>query len=119
MDWGKANRIKRIIRPKTGRTVMLAVDHGYFLGPTTGVKIPKKDIMPLAPYADCLMLTRGVLRTSIDPKIDNPIVLRVSGGNSILSEELSDEGIGMFYGYLSASLGIMCCQRNQREHNRC
>ncbi len=93
MDWGKANRIKRIIRPKTGRTVMLAVDHGYFLGPTTGVKVPKKDIMPLAPHADCLMLTRGVLRTSIDPAVDKPIVLRVSGCNSILSEDLSNEEI--------------------------
>lgn len=93
MDWGKANRIARIIRPKTGRTVMLAVDHGYFQGPTTGLRVPSKAIMPLAPYADCLMLTRGVLRTSIDPKIDNPIVLRVSGGTSVLTEELSDEGI--------------------------
>jgi len=93
MDWGKANRISRIIRPKTGRTVMLAVDHGYFLGPTTGLQVPSKAIMPLAPYADCLMLTRGVLRTSIDPKIDKPIVLRVSGGTSILTEELSDECI--------------------------
>ncbi len=93
MDWGKANRIKRIIRPKTGRTVMLAVDHGYFLGPTTGLKVLSKAIMPLAPYADCLMLTRGALRTSIDPSVDKPIVLRVSGGNSILSEDLSNEGI--------------------------
>ncbi len=93
MDWGKANRISRIIRPKTGRTVMLAVDHGYFLGPTTGLKVLSKAIMPLALYADCLMLTRGALRTSIDPKIDKPIVLRVSGGNSILTEDLSNEGI--------------------------
>ncbi|MHA1409447.1 MAG: 3-hydroxy-5-phosphonooxypentane-2,4-dione thiolase [Candidatus Odinarchaeia archaeon] len=92
MDWGLRNRLNRIIRPKTGKTVMLAVDHGYFLGPTTGLRQPAKTIMPLAPYADTLMLTRGVLRTSIDPKIDTPIVLRVSGGTSILSE-LSNEGI--------------------------
>jgi putative autoinducer-2 (AI-2) aldolase len=72
---------------------MLAVDHGYFLGPTTGLEIPRKTIEPLIPYADTLMLTRGVLRTSVDPSADIPIVLRVSGGNSILSEDLSNEGI--------------------------
>jgi putative autoinducer-2 (AI-2) aldolase len=92
MDWGLKNRLSRIIKPKTGKTVMLAVDHGYFLGPTSGLQQPDKTIMPLAPYADTLMLTRGVLRTSIDPKVNTPIVLRVSGGTSILSE-LSNEGI--------------------------
>ncbi len=92
MDWGLKNRLSRIIQPKTGKTVMLAVDHGYFLGPTTGLEQPRKTIMPLAPYADTLMLTRGVLRTCIDPTVDTPIVLRVSGGTSILTE-LSNEGI--------------------------
>ncbi len=93
MDWGLRNRLARIIKPDTGRTVMLAVDHGYFLGPTTGLEVPRKTIEPLIPYADTLMLTRGVLRTSIDPSFDIPIVLRVSGGNSILKDDLSDEGI--------------------------
>jgi putative autoinducer-2 (AI-2) aldolase len=91
-SWGLKNRLARIIRPATGRTVMLAVDHGYFLGPTTGLEAPGKTIAPLAPYADTLMLTRGVLRSSVDPRVDAPIVLRVSGGTSILSE-LSNEGI--------------------------
>ncbi len=93
MDWGLKNRLSRIIKPDTGRTVMLAVDHGYFLGPTTGLEVPRRTIEPLIPYADTLMLTRGVLRTSVDPTTDIPIVLRVSGGNSILSEDLSNEGI--------------------------
>ncbi len=93
MDWGLKNRLSRIIKPDTGRTVMLAVDHGYFLGPTTGLEIPKKTIEPLIPYADTLMLTRGVLRSSINPEFDIPIVLRVSGGNSILEQDLSNEGI--------------------------
>ncbi len=93
MDWGLENRLSRIIKPNTGRTVMLAVDHGYFLGPTTGLEVPKRTIEPLIPYADTLMLTRGVLRTSVDPTTDIPIVLRVSGGNSILSEDLSNEEI--------------------------
>lgn len=93
MDWGMKNRLARIIKPKTGRTVMLAVDHGYFLGPTTGLEVPRKTIEPLIPYADCLMLTRGVLRTSVDASADIPIVLRVSGGTSIVGQSLANEGI--------------------------
>jgi len=88
MGWGKKNRLARMM--KEGKTVMLAVDHGYFQGPTTGLEDPRKTITPLLPYADSLMLTRGVLRTSVDPDSTVPIVLRVSGGTSIL-KELSDE----------------------------
>lgn len=90
MTWGLQNRISRMM--KDGRTVMLAVDHGYFQGPTTGLENPRKTITPLLPYADSLALTRGVLRTSVDPSQKIPIVLRVSGGTSIL-RELSDEVI--------------------------
>ncbi|MCX5687294.1 MAG: 3-hydroxy-5-phosphonooxypentane-2,4-dione thiolase [Candidatus Omnitrophica bacterium] len=94
MDWGMKNRISQIIKPKTGKTVMLAVDHGYFLGPTTGLdEEPRKIIAELLPYADSLMLTRGMLRTSVDSKISIPIVLRVSGGNSIIGDDLSNETI--------------------------
>lgn len=92
MDWGLKNRLARIIRPDTGRSVMLAVDHGYFLGPTTGLENPQKTIEPLLPYADSLMLTRGVLRTSVSGNTATPIVLRVSGGTSILGT-LSNEVI--------------------------
>jgi putative autoinducer-2 (AI-2) aldolase len=92
MDWGLANRLNLIIRPETGRTVMLAVDHGYFQGPTTGLQNPRATVTPLLPYADNLMLTRGVLRTSVDPTSGTPVVLRVSGGTSIL-KELSNEGL--------------------------
>lgn len=92
MSWGLQNRLQRIIRPDTGRTVMLAVDHGYFLGPTGGLEVPRKTITPLLPYADSLMLTRGILRTSVDPQNAPPIILRVSGGASIL-KELSNEEI--------------------------
>ena len=93
MDWGLKNRLSRIIKPDTGRAVMLAVDHGYFLGPTSRLEDPKAAIMPLAPYADSIMLTRGVLRNSIDPSIFNSVVLRVSGGTSIVGEDLANEGI--------------------------
>ena len=93
MDWGMKNRLSRIIKPDTGRTVMLAVDHGYFLGPTSGLEEPGKTIEPLAPYADTLMLTRGVLRTCVDAATDVPIVLRVSGGTSaVRMDHLADEG---------------------------
>ncbi len=91
MDWGMKNRLSRIIRPATGKTVMLAVDHGYFLGPTTGLEEPARTVSPLLPYADTLMLTRGVLRACINPAMDVPVVLRVSGGTSILGN-LADEG---------------------------
>ncbi|MBI4490089.1 MAG: 3-hydroxy-5-phosphonooxypentane-2,4-dione thiolase [Deltaproteobacteria bacterium] len=92
MDWGMKNRFARIVKPEDGRAVMLAVDHGYFLGPTSGLEEPRKTIEPLLPYADSVMLTRGVLRTSVDPGSSTPVVLRVSGGTSIL-KELSNEDI--------------------------
>ena len=87
------NRLSRIIKPKDGRTVMLAVDHGYFMGPTTGLEKLDEIVKPLIPYADTLMLTRGALRNYIDPTTDIPIVLRVSGGTSIIGKELLHEGI--------------------------
>ena len=87
------NRMSKIIRPKDGRCVMLAVDHGYFLGPTERLEIPSKTIRPLLPYADSLMITRGVLRTSVNPGTDVPIVLRVSGGSSVIGEDLSNETV--------------------------
>jgi 3-hydroxy-5-phosphonooxypentane-2,4-dione thiolase len=93
MDWGMKNRMSKIIRPQDGRCVMLAVDHGYFLGPTEGLEIPNRTIKPLLPYADSLMVTRGILRTSVNPSTEVPIVLRVSGGTSIVGEDLSNENI--------------------------
>lgn len=93
MDWGLQNRLSRIIKPATGRTVMLAVDHGYFLGPTSRIEDPRRTIEPLLPYADALMPTRGVLRSAVDAKTQTPIVLRVSGGTSVIGPSLADEGI--------------------------
>ena len=92
MDFGMKNRLSHIINPKTGKTVMLAVDHGYFQGPTTGLRDLRKAVSPLIPYADCLFITRGMVRNCIDPKSDVAICLRVSGGPSILGE-LSNEDI--------------------------
>jgi len=93
MDWGLRNRLAKIIKPQNRRGVMLAVDHGYFLGPTEKLEVPRKTIAPLLPYADSLMLTRGVLRTSVDANFPVPVVLRVSGGASIIGKDLSNEAI--------------------------
>jgi 3-hydroxy-5-phosphonooxypentane-2,4-dione thiolase len=78
------NRLARIFNPATAKTVMLAVDHGYFQRPTTGLERIDISIVPLVPYADALMITRGALRTSIPAEMSKPVVLRSSGGQSIL-----------------------------------
>jgi len=93
-DWGIKNRMSRIFNPKSGRTVMLAFDHGYFQGPTKGLERIDLNILPLAEHADVLMCTRGILRSVIPPTVTKPIVMRASAGNSILSE-LSNETIAV------------------------
>jgi putative autoinducer-2 (AI-2) aldolase len=93
MDWGLKNRLARMIKPSDGRSVMLACDHGYFMGPTRRLEVPRRTFEPLVPYADVLSVTRGILRTSVNPSWDIPILLRVSGGTSVLHEDLSDEGL--------------------------
>nr|CRH06327.1 putative aldolase [Candidatus Magnetococcus massalia] len=94
LDWGMKNRLSKIFRPESGRTVMLAVDHGYFMGPTTGLERIDCDIVPLLPWADTLMCTRGVLRSMTPPSFTQGVVLRASGGPSIL-KELSNEQIAV------------------------
>lgn len=94
LDWGLKNRLSQIFDPKTNKTVMLAIDHGYFQGPTTGLERIDVNIVPLLAYADTLMLTRGVLRSVIPPTFTRGIVLRASGGPSIL-KELSNEQIAV------------------------
>lgn len=94
LDWGMQNRLARIFNPGSGRTVMLAIDHGYFQGPTSGLERIDVNIVPLAPFADALMLTRGILRTTIPSSVNRGIVLRASGGPSIL-KELSNEQLAV------------------------
>src|SRR5439155_646862 len=94
LDWGMSNRLARVFRPQTGRTVMLAIDHGYFQGPTTGLERVDVSILPLVPLADALMCTRGILRSVVPPSTRTPVVMRASGGPSIL-KELSDEQIAI------------------------
>jgi putative autoinducer-2 (AI-2) aldolase len=94
LDWGMQSRLARVFRPPANRTVMLAIDHGYFQGPTTGLERVDLSIVPLLSYADALMTTRGMVRSTIPPASGTPIVLRASGGPSIL-RELSDEQIAV------------------------
>ena len=94
LDWGMQNRLGRIFDPVSGRTVMLAIDHGYFMGSTTGLERIDVNILPLEPWADTLMLTRGILRSIVPARTQKSIVLRVTGGTSIL-KELSNESIAV------------------------
>lgn len=94
LDFGMQHRLGRIFDAADGRTVMLAFDHGYFQGPTSGLERVDVSIVPLAPYADALMATRGIIRSVIPPSVSNALVVRASGGPSVL-KELSDERIAM------------------------
>jgi putative autoinducer-2 (AI-2) aldolase len=94
LDWGMRNRLARVFRPESGRTVMLAIDHGYFLGPTTGLERVDLTIVPLLKYADALMCTRGILRSTIPASFGNGVVMRSTGGPSTL-KELSNEQIAV------------------------
>ncbi|MBE2893562.1 3-hydroxy-5-phosphonooxypentane-2,4-dione thiolase [Spirabiliibacterium falconis] len=94
LDWGMQSRLANIFNPKSGKTVMLAFDHGYFQGPTTGLERIDLNIAPLFEYTDVLMCTRGILRSIVPPKTRKPVVLRASGANSILTE-LSNEAVAV------------------------
>ncbi|MFH1925396.1 MAG: 3-hydroxy-5-phosphonooxypentane-2,4-dione thiolase [Chloroflexota bacterium] len=92
MEWGMANRLAQLIQPD-GHALFLPVDHGYFQGPTRKLEEPRRTIEPLLPYVDALFITRGVLRASVDPDNSKPVILRVSGGTSVVGKDLANEGI--------------------------
>ena len=92
MDWGMKNRLAQLIQPD-GHCFFLPIDHGYFQGPTTCLEKPGETIMPLLQYCDALFVTRGVLRSCVDPLGSKPIILRVSGGTSVVGKDLADERI--------------------------
>jgi putative autoinducer-2 (AI-2) aldolase len=95
LDWGMKNRLARTFNPQSGRTVMLAIDHGYIAGPTSGLERIDLSIVPLLPQCDALFCTRGVLRSMIPAESAKPMVLRASGGANILRDDMSDEEIAM------------------------
>lgn len=92
MDWGMKNRLSQLIK-EDGHCLFLPIDHGYFQGPTRKLEKPGETIKPLLPYCDGIFATRGVLRSAIDPANTKPIILRVSGGTSMVGKDLSNEGI--------------------------
>jgi GNAT superfamily N-acetyltransferase len=92
MEWGMKNRLAQLIKPD-GHCLFLPIDHGYFQGPTRKLEKPGETIRPLLRYCDAIFVTRGVLRSSVDPENTKPIILRVSGGTSMVGKDLSDEGL--------------------------
>jgi putative autoinducer-2 (AI-2) aldolase len=92
MEWGMKNRLNQLIQPD-GKALFLPIDHGYFQGPTHKLEKPGETIKPLVQYADAIMLTRGVLRSCIDPAIPKPVILRVSGAATVVGEDLANENI--------------------------
>ena len=92
MEWGMKNRLSRLIQAD-GKALFLPIDHGYFQGPTRKLEKPGETIKPLLPYADAIMLTRGVLRNCINPVIPKPVILRVSGATTVVGEDLANENI--------------------------
>ena len=92
MEWGMKNRLSRLIQ-KDGKALFLPIDHGYFQGPTHLLEKPGETIKPIYQYADAIMLTRGVLRNCLDPAIEKPIILRVSGAATVVGEDLANESI--------------------------
>ena len=92
MEWGMKNRLSQLIQ-KDGKALFLPIDHGYFQGPTRKLEKPGETVKPLIPYADAIMLTRGVLRACIDPAIEKPIIMRVSGAATVVGEDLANENL--------------------------
>ncbi len=92
MDWGMKNRLSQVIKAD-GKCFFMPIDHGYFQGPTSCLERPGETIKPLIRYCDALFVTRGVLRSAIDPANSLPIILRVSGGTSMAGKDLANEGL--------------------------
>jgi len=92
MDWGMQNRLAQLIK-SDGHCMFMPIDHGYFLGPTSKLEKPGEAIKPIIRFADALFVTRGVLRSCIDPLKSKPVILRVSGGTSIVGGDLANEGL--------------------------
>ncbi len=95
VDWGMKNRLSRIFSPESGNSVMLAFDHGYIMGSTAGLERLDIVVPPLVPYVDCLMATRGALRTCISPSSTKAIALRASAGSTVAADDVTHEVIGV------------------------
>ena len=89
-SYGIKSRLSQVFNKKSGHTVMLAFDHGFIMGPTSGLERIDLTINPLIEYSDCIMCTRGILRSVIPPTANKPISFRADGGTTILTS-LNDE----------------------------
>ena len=135
MDWGKKNRLSQLIQ-KDGHCLFMPIDHGYFQGPTTKLEKPGETVKPLIPYCDGIFVTRGVLRNCIDPSNTKPIILRVSGGTSMVGKDLANEavttsiqeiirlnaaavGISIFVGSEYEHDSLLNLTRYQKKHHPC
>lgn len=94
-DWGMKDRLSRIFNPATGKTVMLAFDHGYIMGSTAGLERLDLVVPKLAPEVDVFMATRGAIRTCVPPTFNKGLALRCSAGSSVLDDDMSHEVIGV------------------------
>ncbi|MDO4586459.1 MAG: 3-hydroxy-5-phosphonooxypentane-2,4-dione thiolase [Planctomycetia bacterium] len=108
VDWGMKDRLSRIFNPKSGHTVMLAFDHGFIMGPTSGLERMDLTIVPLIPYSDCIMCTRGALRTIVPPTCNKPISYRFDAGTSILTE-LNDQVLQDIDEAIRVNASLLAC----------
>ena len=92
MDWGMENRMSKLFQ-SDGHCFFLPIDHGYFQGPTRQLEKPQETIKPILPFYDALFCTRGVLRSVIPADLDKPVILRVSGGTSVVGKDLANESV--------------------------
>lgn len=95
VDWGMKDRLSRIFQPKSGNTLMLAFDHGYIMGASTGLERLDILIPSLVEDIDVLMATRGALRTCVPPMHNKAVALRCTAGSTVLSDDVTDETIGV------------------------
>lgn len=119
MEWGMSNRLARTIKPD-GKCFYLAVDHGYFQGPTHCLENPGRTAEPLLKYVDAVFMPRGSVRFSLNPKIETPLILRVSGGNSMIGDDLSNEEVSVSTREIirlnAAAVGISVYVGSKYEH---
>lgn len=108
LDWGMKDRLSRVFNPKSGHTVMLAFDHGFIMGPTSGLERIDLTVNPLVEYADCVMCTRGILRTVVPPTANKPISLRFDAGTTILTD-LNDETLMDIEEAIRINASLLAC----------
>lgn len=95
MNTGKIIRMNSIFRKDTGKSVIVAIDHGGIAGPMEGINNPGGLIEDCAAGgADAVLTTRGFLRAaenSFGRSLN--VILRLTGGFTILGGGFEEEMI--------------------------